>query len=616
MNNSPAEENHRILIIDDNRAIHDDFRKILSSATATAAALDATEAELFGEPANMAQKIRCEIDSAYQGQEGVLLVQRTLAAGRPYAMAFVDVRMPPGMDGLDTIRKIWEIDPEVQIVLCTAYSDYSWDEMFEKIGNSDGLLILKKPFDSVEALQLVHTLTHKWLLQRQARQKMEDLEGMVAERTSELRQTNQALAHKRDLLQALMDNLPDHIYFKDLDSRFIRINRAHALFLGLQQPEEAIGKCDLDFFPSDASQQKLADEQRLLAAGTPIVGLIEKSDTANGTHWVSSTKVPIYGADGKITGLVGISRDITGYKQAEQERQTMELQLRQSQKLESIGQLAAGIAHEINTPTQYVGDNTRFVKDSFAAIIKVLKSHEELLAAARQNAVTPELLARNEEILAASDLDYLCEQIPSALKQTLEGVERVSKIVRAMKEFSHPGGKEKTAADLNRAIESTVTVANNEWKYVADVKLELAPELPLVPCFVGEFNQCILNLIVNAAHAIGDVVKKNPGTKGLITVQTRRDGDQVEVRVSDTGTGIPEASRPKIFEPFFTTKDVGKGTGQGLSIIYGSIVKRHGGAVKFETEVGRGTTFIIRLPINLPAALAASQPPPLELQAA
>jgi signal transduction histidine kinase len=202
-----------------------------------------------------------------------------------------------------------------------------------------------------------------------------------------------------------------------------------------------------------------------------------------------------------------------------------------------------------------------------------------------------------EESLAAGDLGYLFEQIPAAIKETLEGVERVTKIVRAMKEFSHPGSKEKAAADLNKAIETTVTVARNEWKYVADMELDLDQSLPAVPCFVGEFNQCILNLVVNAAHAIGDVVKKNPGAKGRITVRTRRDDGHVEVRVSDTGTGIPESARPKIFEPFFTTKEAGKGTGQGLSIVYGSIVEKHGGTVRFETETGQGTTFILRLPI-------------------
>ncbi len=197
------------------------------------------------------------------------------------------------------------------------------------------------------------------------------------------KEIEQALARERDLLQALMDNLPDHIYFKDARSRFTRINRAHARHLGLPKPEDAIGKSDADYFPHGQARQKLVDEQCLLATGQPILGLVEKSDATTGDRWVSSTKVPIYGPDGKITGLVGISRDITAIKAAERERQMMELQLRQAQKLESIGQLAAGIAHEINTPTQYVGDNTRFVKDSFAAIRRVLACHEELLAAAK-----------------------------------------------------------------------------------------------------------------------------------------------------------------------------------------------------------------------------------------
>ena len=430
----------------------------------------------------------------------------------------------------------------------------------------------------------------------------------IKQDVSERKEIEQKLAQERDLLQALMDNLPDHIYFKDARSRFTRINRAHARYLGLEKPEDAIGRSDMDYFPSGAARQKLVDEQCLLATGQPMLGQVEHSETSSGIKWVSSTKVPIRGADGKILGLVGISRDLTAYKQAELDRQMMELQLRQSQKLESIGQLAAGIAHEINTPTQYLGDNTRFVKDSFTAILKVLQSHQELLVASKQNAVTPELLERSEALLAVSDLEYLCEQIPASLNETLEGIERVTKIVRAMKEFSHPGGKEKTHADINRAIQSTVTVAHNEWKYVADLKLELEPELPLVPCFIGEINQSILNLIVNAAHAIGDVVKKAPGTKGVITVRTRRDGDMVEVRVADTGTGIPETSRSKIFEPFFTTKDVGKGTGQGLSIIYGSIVKRHGGTVTFETEMDAGTTFIIRLPLKSPTVPLHNSP--------
>jgi signal transduction histidine kinase len=274
------------------------------------------------------------------------------------------------------------------------------------------------------------------------------------------------------------------------------------------------------------------------------------------------------------------------------------VQSRQAHKLEAIGLLAAGIAHEINTPTQYVGDNTRFLQESFQNIFQVLKSHESLLQAARKHGLPAELIRNAEETLKAGDLEYLFEQIPAAIKETLEGVDRVTKIVRAMKEFSHPGGKDKAAADLNKAIETTVTVARNEWKYVADLKLDLDPGLPPIPCFIGEFNQAILNLLVNAAHAVGDVARQKPGAKGLITVTTRRDGDHIEVRVSDTGAGIPEAIRPRIFEPFFTTKEVGKGTGQGLTIVYSCIVKRHGGSVEFETEPGKGTTFILRLPIS------------------
>jgi signal transduction histidine kinase len=300
----------------------------------------------------------------------------------------------------------------------------------------------------------------------------------------------------------------------------------------------------------------------------------------------------------EISHFIAIKQDMTKQKEAEKERQRMELQLRQAQKLEAVGQLAAGIAHEINTPIQYVGDNLRFVQDSFQDLQNILGDHERLLQHAKKDSLTPELVAQFEETLKNTDLRYLSEQVPAAIKDSLEGVDRVTKIVRAMKEFSHPGSKEKSDTDLNHAIETTVTVARNEWKYVADLKLDLDPELPHISCFVGEFNQVVLNLVVNAAQAIGDVVKHQPGTKGTITIRTRRDGDNVEVRVSDTGTGIPEAVRPRIFEPFFTTKDVGKGTGQGLSVVYSCIVKQHAGSVTFDTELGKGTTFIVRLPIG------------------
>ena len=192
---------------------------------------------------------------------------------------------------------------------------------------------------------------------------------------------------------------------------------------------------------------------------------------------------------------------------------------------------------------------------------------------------------------------FVREEIPKALDQTLEGSERVARIVRAMREFSHPGSEEKQQIDLNRAIESTTIVTRNEWKYVADLITDFDPDLPPVPCLTDEFNQAILNLIVNAAHAISEIVAAS-GEQGTITITTRVDSGWAEIRVADTGGGIPEKHRSRIFDPFFTTKPVGKGTGQGLAIVYGVIVEKHGGTIDFVTEEGRGTTFILRLPLN------------------
>jgi len=363
-------------------------------------------------------------------------------------------------------------------------------------------------------------------------------------------------------------------------------------------PSEAIGKTPSVLKSGVQDQTFYQQMWNTISSGSGWHGELVNRRKDGSLYQEEMTITPVLDEKGEILNFVAVKQDVSQRKEVEKERQMMELQLRQAQKLESIGQLAAGIAHEINTPTQYVGDNTRFLKDAFNNIVSLLRSHGELLTAAQQNSITPELLERAEETLMASDVEYLFQQIPQAIQETLEGVERVTKIVRAMKEFSHPGGKEKTAADLNKAIESTTTVAHNEWKYVANLKLDLDPNLPLVPCFIGEFNQVILNLVVNAAHAISDVVKQHPDTKGTITLQTQPDGDSVVVRVSDTGTGIPEVHRRRIFEPFFTTKDVGKGSGQGLTIVYSTIVKKHGGTVTFETEMGKGTTFIIRLPVH------------------
>lgn len=246
-------------------------------------------------------------------------------------------------------------------------------------------------------------------------------------------------------------------------------------------------------------------------------------------------------------------------------------QLLHVQKLTAIGQLAAGIAHEINTPMQLIGDNVGFLKTAF----------DNLLGAERQG---------------DDERAYLRSEIPSAIEQTLDGIERVTTIVRAMKDFSHPSGGRKVPADVHACLDSTFTVARNVWKYVADLEKDdlTCPSLPILR---DEFNQVILNLVVNAADAISEVTAGGAKGKGVIRVQTRRLEESVEIRAQDTGGGIPEAVRPKIFEPYFTTKAVGKGTGQGLAIAHSVIVDKHGGQIGFDSTPGRGTTFWIRLPI-------------------
>jgi signal transduction histidine kinase len=274
----------------------------------------------------------------------------------------------------------------------------------------------------------------------------------------------------------------------------------------------------------------------------------------------------------------------------------MEQQLLRGQKLEAVGQLAAGIAHEINTPIQFVSDNIRFLKDSFAdlsTLIEHLKSLEDMTV---EHQILP---ADISKALKAADADYLLAEIPRAVDQSLDGVSRVAGIVRAMKDFSHPA-TDRTPLDINRAMASTATVASNEWKYVAELKTDFDPDLPAVPVMPSDFNQVILNMIVNAAHAIGDVVGDGGNGRGTITLSTRKVGDCAEIRISDTGCGMTPETAARIFDPFFTTKAVGKGTGQGLAITHNVIVVKHGGTIKVESAPGKGTTFIIRLPLEVP----------------
>ena len=280
-------------------------------------------------------------------------------------------------------------------------------------------------------------------------------------------------------------------------------------------------------------------------------------------------------------------------------------ELLNAQKMEAIGGLAAGIAHEINTPIQYVSDNTRFVEESLTGLIEVATAADSLVNAVRGVGEVAGLVRSYEEAAQNADVEFLTDEVPAALEESLEGIGQVASIVQALKSFAHPGTKDKSPADLNEIITTTVAVSRNEWKYVADMDLTgLNTDLPLVPVLAGPLKQVILNIVVNAAHAI-EPVNDVSGSKGLISISTSSDDTHASINITDTGTGIPEDIRDRILEPFFTTKDVGKGSGQGLAIV-ASIIENHDGALLVESQMEHGTTFTIKLPLSTNADTSGS----------
>jgi len=407
---------------------------------------------------------------------------------------------------------------------------------------------------------------------------------------SSQKQTEETLRASEEKFRQIVDNIGLGVALISTDMRILELNRQMRTWF----PEIQTGDHPLcsQAFNSPPSKEPCGycPTIKTLQDGKVHQGITAtpQKDGAYNYRIVSS---PIHDRDGRVVAAIEMVEDIT-------EKLRLERELNQAQKLEAVGRLASGIAHEINTPTQYVGDNIEFLQIAYESLVDLIRASQKIVEAGRQGPIPPELSAEAKDLIKNMNLDYLMEQIPRAIEQSIEGVGRISDIVQAMKEFSHPGPAEKTCVDLNQCIRSTVTVSRNEWKYVADLEMDLANDLPQVSCLPSEFNQVILNLIVNASHAIADAVGDGAERKGTITVSTRQDGAWVVVRVADTGSGIPEEIRERIFDPFFTTKEIGRGTGQGLAIARNVVVDKHGGTLAVESEVGKGTTFTIRLPIE------------------
>jgi signal transduction histidine kinase len=458
--------NRRILLVDDTDSIHQDFRKILMPADNNDAGLDLMEAALFGTETKTPTPQPFELDCAYRGQEGLTLVEQAVARNRPYALAFVDMRMPQGWDGAETIEHLWNVDPSLQIVVCTAFTDYSWEDLLDRLQGHDRLLILKKPFDNIEVQQLANTLVSKWEMTQRASSQMHSLEERVEQRTMEFRLASEALQHEID------------------------------------------------------------------------------------------------------------------------ERKLLENQLVQSEKLASLGQLAAGVAHEINNPVGFISSNLGSLEKYFVQLLQILEAYEGSESTQQSDEVSAQLRAMRQSI----ELDFLKEDIPVLIRETQDGVARVGKIVKDLKNFSRADtNQEWQWSDVQQEIESTLNIVANEIKYKADVIKDYAT-LPKIECLPSQINQVIMNLVVNAVQAMS-------AERGTIILRGGTSGDRIWLEVADNGSGMSPETQQKIFDPFFTTKPIGKGTGLGLSLSYG-IVQKHRGTITVSSEQGVGTTFRIELPIQ------------------
>lgn len=447
-----------------------------------------------------------------------------------------------------------------------------------------------------------------------AQRELQELRGQLAAALAAKDQAQGAL----DLRNAALDASTTHFMIVDVRQAgqpIVYANRACATQYGYERPEELIGRSASAIFDNIASDIREAAGRELMRGETSKLEM-EVARPDGTRFWVGLTTTPLRDAQGRIAYFTTLGADITARRERDRnerelqqqlvnemrERERMSIELQLAHKLESVGRLAAGLAHEINTPIQYVGDNVHFLRSAFDDLTALFQAYRAVVAEPAGAESREDQIVRLRQLEAAADLDFLTQEVPKAFERTLEGAQRVAGLVRAMKEFAYPDGAEHLPADLNQALKTTLTVARNEYKYVASVNVELA-EIPQVPCNIGELNQVFLNLIVNAAHAIQDSGKD--AAMGCITVATRIVDEHVEVTIADNGCGIPTENLSRIFDPFYTTKEVGRGTGQGLAIARSIVVDRHKGRIEVSSTPGAGTTFTVRLPVSRAAGEAA-----------
>ncbi|QEG20796.1 hybrid sensor histidine kinase/response regulator [Mariniblastus fucicola] len=589
MNTKPGIDIRQILVVDDNEAIHRDFDKILSveESSNSSLALDELDAMLFGdeESARPRRHAEFELSHATQGQQALGVLQEQMESGIRFGAAFVDMRMPPGWNGVETIEQLWKVDPDLQVVICSAFSDHSWEEIIERLGCTDQLLVLKKPFEEIEVVQIATSLCEKRRLLELSRATMTELEIKVGEQAAEL----EAAQEDAETLIQSISSLLIGLNGKGCVTRW---NHVATEVLGIEE-SDAMGTRFVDLDIEWSKPEKVRGVVCSKSSQCRRREEVQFTDADGQTKTIDMHVCSIVNDPTSQSRLI-IANDITRQK-------FLKSQLDQSQRLESVGQLAAGVAHEINTPMQYIGDNVRYVAKSIErmqTLLDVLPDFVDDTVSDEQMLLLRQTLREQTE---SRKVKSSLQQIPEALSDSIEGVESVARIVAAMKELSHPGGNEMSHVSLTHILESTITVARNEWKYVADVETDFCDSLPEIPAFASELNQAFMNMIINSAHAIGEQIEEGRTSKGKIRIVTRVEGKFAFVSIEDTGGGIPEKVRERIFEPFFTTKDVGKGTGQGLAIAHSVIVSKHSGSLSFDVEDGVGTTFNVRLPLELPA---------------